>query len=73
MILERSDEHLPFFKFKYEFNAFCYFKLPDFENLYTLLTNNKGSIAFRTCSFFQASQNGFAVCDFVWLRRYRIR
>ena len=30
MVLERFDEHLPFFKFIYDFNAF--------ENLYKLLT-----------------------------------
>ena len=28
MVLERFDEHLPFFKFKYDFNAFCYSKFP---------------------------------------------
>ena len=44
MVLERFDEHLPFFKFKYDFNAFCYSKFPDFENLYILLTINKGTV-----------------------------
>ena len=41
--LERYGENLPFFEFKYDFNAFCYFKFPDFENLYIFLTMNKGS------------------------------
>ena len=36
MVLERFDEHLPFFKVKYDFNVFCYSKFHDFENLYTL-------------------------------------
>ena len=40
MVLERFDEHLPFFKFKYDFSAFCS-KFSDFENLHTLLTMNK--------------------------------
>ena len=44
MVLERFDEHLPFFKFKYDFNAFCYSKFRDFENLCTLLTVNKGAV-----------------------------
>ena len=30
MGLEGFDEHLPFFKFKYDFSAFCYSKFPDF-------------------------------------------
>ena len=38
MVLERFDEHLPFFKVKYDFNVFCYSKFHDFENLYTLLS-----------------------------------
>ena len=63
--LERYGENLPFFKFKYDFNAFCYFKFPDFENLYILLTKNKGSGAFRTSSSSQVSQGEFAVRDFV--------
>ena len=46
MVLERFDEHLPFFKFKYDFNAFCYSKFPDFENLYTFLTINNGISVF---------------------------
>ena len=51
MVLERFDEHLSFFKFKYDFNEFCYSKFQDFENLYTILTINKGSSVFRTsCS-----------------------
>ena len=65
MVLERFDEHLPFFKFKDDFNAFCYSKFPDFENLYTLLTMNKGSGVFRTSNCSQASQDKSAVCDFV--------
>ena len=36
MVLERFDEHLPFFKVKYDFNVFCYSKFHDFENLCTL-------------------------------------
>ena len=65
MVLERFDEHLAFFKFKSDFNAFCSSKFPDFESLYTLLTMNKGSGAFRTSSSYQASQDESAVCDFV--------
>ena len=65
MVLERFDEHLPFFKFKYDFNAFCYSRFPDFENLYTLLTMNKGSGVFRTSNSSQASQDESAVCDFL--------
>ena len=65
MVLERFDEHLPFFIFKYDFNAFCYSKLPDFENLYTLLTMNKSNGIFRTSSSSQASQGESAVGDFV--------
>ena len=63
--LERYDEQLPFFKFKYDFNAFCYSKFPDFENLYILLTMNKGSGVFRTSSSSQVSQGESAVRDFV--------
>ena len=63
--LERYGENLPFFKFKYDFNAFCYFKFPDFENLCILLTMNKGSGVFRTSSSSQVSQGEFAVRDFV--------
>ena len=63
-VLERFDEHLPFFKFKCDFNAFCYSKFSDFENLCTLLTMNKGSSFFRTSSSSQASQDEPAVCDF---------
>ena len=65
MVLERFDEHLPFFKFKYDFNAFCYSKFPDFENFYTILTMNKGSGVFRTSNSSQASQDESAVCYFV--------
>ena len=65
MVFERFDEHLPFFKFKYDFNAFCYSKFPDFENLYTLLTMNKGSSIFRDSSSSQASRVGSVVCDFI--------
>ena len=61
MVLERFDEHLPFFKFKYDFNAFCYSKFPDFENLYTLLTMNKGSGVFRTSNCSQASSLRFVI------------
>ena len=28
MVIERFGEHLPFFKFKYDFNAFFYSKFP---------------------------------------------
>ena len=66
MVLERFDEHLPFFKFKYDFNAFCYSKFPDFENLYTLLTINKVRGVFRTSSSSQASQDQSAVFDLVY-------
>ena len=65
MVLETFDEHLPFFKFKYNFYVFYYSKFPDCENLYTLLTMNKGSGVFRTSSPSQASQDESAVCDFV--------
>ena len=65
MVLERFDEHLLFFKFKFDFNAFCYSKFPYFENLYTLLTINKGRSAFRACNSSQDSQDGFTVRDFV--------
>ena len=64
IVPERFDEHLPFFKFKY-FNAFCYSKFRDFENLSTPFTINKGSAVFRTSSSSQASQDESAVCDFV--------
>ena len=63
--LERYGENLPFFEFKYDFNAFCYFKFPDFENLYIFLTMNNGSGAFRTSSSSQVSQGESAVRDFV--------
>ena len=56
MVLERFDEHLPFFKFKYNFNAFCYSKFPDFENICPLLTINKASGIFRTSSSSVGSQ-----------------
>ena len=65
MVLERFDEHLPFFKFKYDFNAFSYSKFPDFENLYTLLTMNRSSRVFRTSNSSQDGQDESAVCDFV--------
>ena len=35
------------------------------QNLYTLLTINKGSSVFRTSSFSQISQDESAVCNFV--------
>ena len=63
--LEKYGENIPFFKFKYDFNACCSFKFPDFENLYILLTMNKGSGAFRTSSFSQVSQGESAVRNFV--------
>ena len=66
MVLERFVEHLPFFKFKYDFNAFCYSKFPDFENLYTLLKINKGRGVFRTSSSSQASQDESAVFDLLY-------
>ena len=69
LVLERFDKQLPFFKFKYDFNVFCYSKFPDFENLYTLLTINKGTGVFRTSSFSQASQDESAVCDLVKFER----
>ena len=65
LVLERFDQHLPFFKFKYDFNAFCYSKFLEFEHLYTLLIVDKGSSVFRTSSFSQASQDEPAVRDFV--------
>ena len=65
MVLERFDEHLLLFKFKYNFNAFCYSKFPDSDKLYSLLTMNKGSGVFRTSSSSRASQDESAVCDFV--------
>ena len=46
-----------------------YFVIPDFENLYTLLTINKGTGVFRTSSFSQASQDESAVCDLVKFER----
>ena len=61
--------HLPFFKFKYDFNAPSYSKCPDFENLYTPLTMIKGSGLVRTSSSFQADQDESAVCDFVTSER----
>ena len=57
IILERFAEHLPFSKFKYDFNAFCYSKFPEIENLYTPFTMNKSSGVFRTSSSSQASQD----------------
>ena len=56
MVLERFDEQLPFFKFKHDFNAFCYSKFAAFENLHTLLTMNKGIGVFKTNSSSQANQ-----------------
>ena len=72
MVLKRFDEHLPFFKFKYDFNAF-YSKFPDFENPYTLLTMNKGSGIFRTSSSSQATQGESAVFHFVEFEGERLR
>ena len=63
--MRKFDEYLPLFKFKYDLNAFCYSKFPDFENLYTLPTMNKGSGVFRTTGSSQASQDESSVCDFV--------
>ena len=65
VVLEGFDEDLPFFKFKYDFDAFCYSKFPDSENLYSLLVKDKVSGVFRTSSSSQPSQDGCAVCDFV--------
>ena len=31
MVLERLEEYLPFFKFKFDSNACCYSKFPDFS------------------------------------------
>ena len=67
MFLERFDENFPFFKFKYDFNASCYSKFPDLENLYNLLTLKKGSGVSRTTSSSQAGQDDSVVCDFVKL------
>ena len=61
----KDDEHLLLFKFKYDFKAFCYSKFPDFENLYILLTMNKGRGVFRTSSSCQVSQGEYAVCVFL--------
>ena len=55
MVLESFDEHLLFFKLKYDFNAFCCSRFSGFEYLYTLLTMNKGSGVFRTSNSSQAS------------------
>ena len=65
LVLERFDEYFSFFKFKYDFNTFCYSKFPDFENLYILLTMDKGSTVFGTGNSSQVSQDESAVCDFV--------
>ena len=65
MVLERFDEHLPFFKFKYDFSAFCYSKFPDLEYLYTFLTMTKSSCVFRTSSSSEDSHDESALCDFV--------
>ena len=65
VVLEGFDEDLPFFQFKYDFDAFCYSKFPDSENLYSLLIKDKGSGVFRTSSSSQPSQDECAVCDFV--------
>lgn len=65
MVLERLEEYLPFFKFKFDSNACCYSKFPDFQNLCTLLTMNKGSSVFKTNSSSQASQDDSTVFDIV--------
>ena len=65
MVLERFDEYLPFFKFKFDFHAFCYFKSPDFENIYPLFIINKVSSTFKSRSSSQASQAKPVICDFV--------
>ena len=62
---EIFDENLQFFSFKCDFNGFCYSKFPDFENLYTLLTINKGGSLFRASSSSQASHDESALFDFV--------
>ena len=65
LVLERFDEYLPFFKFKYDFNAFCYFKSSDFENIYPLFIIKKVSSTFKSSSSSQASQAKPVICDFV--------
>ena len=57
MVLERSDEHLPFFKFKFDFQTLRIFT--------PFLQSTRGRSAFRTCNCSQASQDGFTVRDFV--------
>ena len=52
MVLERFDENLSFFKFRDVFNAFCYSKFSDFENLYNLVTINKGSCVGKSKATF---------------------
>lgn len=59
------DQHLMSFKFKYDFNLFCYSKFTDFDNLYTLLEINRGGGIFKTSGSCQASQYESAVCDWV--------
>ena len=49
MVLERFDENLSFFKLRDVFNASCYSKFPDFENLYNLVTIKKGSCDDTPC------------------------
>ena len=44
---------------------FVNFYFPNFENLYTLLTINKGGSVFRTSSSSQASQDESEACDLV--------
>ena len=62
MVFERLDEHLPFFRFKYDSNVFCYSKFPESLHLFTI---NKGSSVFRTSNSSQASRDGSVVCDFL--------
>ena len=54
------DEHLLSFKFKYDFNAFCYSKFTDL-----LLEINKGGGVFRTSGSCQVCQHESAVCDLI--------
>ena len=63
LFLKGFDEHLLFFKFKYDFNSFCSSKFTDFDNLYTLFKINKGGGIFRSGGSGQACQHEAAVCD----------
>ena len=54
------DEHLVSFKFKYDFNAFCYSKFT-----YLLLEINNGGGVFRTSGSCQVCQHESAVYDLI--------